>query len=197
MEIRDSGCRIVNTTEEETRATLRPLLEYAKTLRIVDPYMSTNIWSLKSLEIASELLGCGLFNRNFLCSIEFFVADGKFSYSENLNRDPKNRIARKQLNDSRILRDIWSPIFSKLHNQYGHIYKTTVFGQDQKKRELHDRFILTDQCGIQLSAGFTCDDPPHSQVWMIFPEGSYKLMTDTFVFRKPYPIIAQYQYPTR
>jgi len=187
LELKRSKCQISQTTEEDLEKTLKPILEYARILRVIDPYISsTKSWSQSSIEIASKLLGCSLKKEHsYTCKFEIYISEGKAK---------KSGLTKKQARESRELMTVWEPIWEIVRKE-GHSFRVVVFGNDNNQKELHDRFILTDQCGVMLSTGFSCDTPAHPQVWIMLPENSFRAITDLFIFNSPYPVRSQFQFP--
>jgi hypothetical protein len=161
-------------------------LEYARILRVVDPYLNTKLWARNSIKIASSLLGCSLKKeQNYSCKFEIYISEGKAE---------KAGLSKKQARESRELMIVWKPIW-EIIKLNGHSFRVVVLGNNNNQKELHDRFILTDQCGVMLSTGFSCDKPAHPQVWIMLPESSYRTITDLFVFDSPFPVRSQVEFP--
>lgn len=49
--------------------------------------------------------------------------------------------------------EAWRTALEPLHAQYGHTFKICLFEAPKEGQRFHDRFILTDQCGISVPAG--------------------------------------------
>lgn len=183
INLKKSKCQIVQTKEDDLEKTLKPILEYARILRVIDPYVNIGTWSQSSISIASKLLGYSLKKeKSITCRFELFISEGKA------------KLTRKQAGESKELRKIWEPIWNIIRNN-GHYFQIVVLGKQDGQKELHDRFILTDQCGVMLSTGFSCDKPAHPQVWMMLPENSYRIITDMYVSNPLYPVKNKFQFP--
>jgi hypothetical protein len=182
LQLKTSKCKLIPTNEEDLERTLKPILEYARVLRIIDPYVNTAPWSKNSIEIASKLLGHGLKKeQDYKCTLEIFSSEGK------------SRLNKHQARDAGELKKVWAPIW-EIVKSYNHSFRVVIFGKEPGQKELHDRFILTDQCGIMLSTGFSCDKPVHPQVWILLPESSYRTIANVFTTTPSYPISGQTQY---
>lgn len=176
-------CSII-TDEINLEVNLKPILEYARVLRVIDPYLNTKPWSENSIRIASKLLSGSLQNNKYSGLFEIYLSA------------KKSQIRREELSDPRRTLNIWQPMLDKFYKEYGVRFQVTIFGNYENQKGLHDRYILTDQCGVELSTGFSCDKPVHPQTWKLLPKTSFSKITNMFVFNPPYPIKAQFKYPS-
>ena len=123
-------------TESEYRSVLRPVLRHARTLSLIDPYMNTTPRFFRTVELCSELLGKGVHDER---------------------REGRIRIHAQAPYDKEEVRtclDSWGEKLSPLRDKHGHRFEVYLWETDSKP--MHDRFILTDQCGISIPGGLDC-----------------------------------------
>lgn len=129
-------------TEDWYRRALRPVLRHARSLTLVDPYMSTDKRYFRTVELCSELLGKR-------------VHDGRLEGRIRIHALIKNQ--KPGYKEVSTYLDSWEEKLASLRDKYGHRFQ--VFLWDKKKidsESMHDRFILTDQCGISVPKGLDC-----------------------------------------
>lgn len=129
-------------TKDWYRRALRPVLRHARSLTLVDPYMNTDKRYFRTVELCSELLGKGVHDerRKGRIRIHALIKNQKPDYKEV---------------DAYL--DFWEEKLTPLRDKHGHLFQ--VFLWDKKKidsESMHDRFILTDQCGISVPGGLDC-----------------------------------------
>lgn len=138
------GSRTLSLTKTEDwyRRALRPVLRHARSLTLVDPYMNTDKRYFRTVELCSELLGKRVHDerRKGRIRIHALIKNQKPDYKEV---------------DAYL--DFWEEKLASLRDKHGHRFQ--VFLWDKKKidsESMHDRFILTDQCGISVPGGLDC-----------------------------------------
>ena len=129
----------VSTDEQGYRTVLAPILRYAKAVDLIDPFLSANDKKGKFVELCAELLGqrCGSRESG---RIHIHASKGQF------NSIQKHTVA-DWFND-------WRVLLVPLHQQYGHRFRVFLWEKPTEGQRFHDRFILTDQCGVSIPAGF-------------------------------------------
>lgn len=125
-------------TEDEYRSALGPVLRHARSLFLIDPHMDTIKPFLMTVKLCSELLGKRVQERR---KGRIRIHTLKKSHKPNVE----------------FYLDEWEEKLTPLKKEYGHCFQ--VFLWDKKKIDsepMHDRFILTDQCGISVPGGLDC-----------------------------------------
>lgn len=147
----------LNKCEADYRATLAPILRHAKKLQLIDPYLNPNKTRfLKTVEICSELLGKRTHER--LPGRIDIHANAEAQDSERTNTD----------NDL----DAWEAKLRPLVTCYHHVFRVHLWERRPGGPPMHDRFILTDQCGISVPGGLDCrtDRDAASTDWTLLDE---------------------------
>jgi len=140
--------------EIDYRTALVPLLRHAKTLALIDPYFSCHETRFfDTVKICVELLG----QRGHAvlpCRVHIHAGD------------PSSETTPERLNawEKRLL-----PL---IDSQHPHRFKVFLWKARPGGETLHDRFILTDQCGISVPAGLDCrlHSVPNSTTWGLLDE---------------------------
>lgn len=116
------------------RTALTPLLRYARKLLLIDPYLGPGRANKSVVELCAELLGQGRSNPK--SAIEIHARRGKDNDDDWFSQ--------------------WQQFLEPLHLSYGHIFKVHLYQSPQEGQRFHDRYILTDQCGVSVptSLGF-------------------------------------------
>lgn len=145
LELSQWGRRTLSLTktEDEYRRVLRPVLRHARSLFLVDPYMNTDKRYFKTVELCSELLGKRAHERR----------KGRIR----IHALVKNQSQKSDYQKADIYLDAWEKKLTPLRDKHGHRFQ--VFLWDKKinsDESMHDRFVLTDQCGISVPGGLDC-----------------------------------------
>jgi hypothetical protein len=114
-------------------AALTPLLRYARKLLLIDPYLKADQAYVPVVELCARLLGFG-------------------------RGDPKGMIeihAKRQDQSVGNWFKAWRAVLEPLHSTYGHAFKVCLYETPTEGQRFHDRFILTDQCGVSVPAGLS------------------------------------------
>jgi hypothetical protein len=123
-------------TLENMEKYLTDFLAYAKRLIIIDPYFTFGPDDDKALTLFSELFakrrGNRMKNRKILIHI--------FYNKKDWNHDP----------DTPEYQQKWSKLFQKIYEEYGHDIRLNIWND----KNMHDRYMITDQGGISSSNGF-------------------------------------------
>jgi len=146
------------------RAALAPVLRYAKALSLIDPFFCTGNPLLtqdqerffKTIEICSNLMGQRGLTR----------LQGRIHIHAEL---------RKQKPDGLNLTDYfdaWERKIRPLIRTDGHRFKVFLWESLPGSESMHDRFILTDQCGISVLGGLDCRTHTHPNTtdWNLIDE---------------------------
>jgi hypothetical protein len=140
--------------EADYRSVLTLLLRHAKTLSLVDPYLSCHdARFFDTVKICVEVLG----QRGHAvlpCRVHIHAGDpSPESVSDRLNA--------------------WEYKLRPLINpQRPHRFKVLLWKPRPGRETMHDRYILTDQCGISVPAGLDCrvHSVPNSTTWSLLDE---------------------------
>ena len=137
----------VNRTQKDYEHYLARILRYARRLVLIDPYLNPEEKYLDTIEICSNMLGKRRESQDRFsnCSIRIHAEDKGFKY-EHGTSDVENYF------------DSWGEKLRPLIEKYGHSFK--VFLWKSGSNSMHDRFILTDQCGISVPWGLDCPNKP-------------------------------------
>jgi hypothetical protein len=141
----------------EYRPVLNRLLRHAKRLEIVDPYLKANDGFVGLC--ASEMGQRG--HATLPGEIHFHLwMDGYTS-----NEDVQGAV------------DEWTESLSKIkhRNRAPHTFKINIWGRKANGPKMHDRFLLTNQCGIQAGWGFDClaEDTSNQTTWTLLDEATW------------------------
>ncbi len=151
-------------SEAGYRTALAPVLRYSKSLSLVDPFFCTENPLLtqdqerffKTIEICSNLMGQRGHTR----------LQGRIHIHAEL---------RKQKPDGLTLNDYlgaWERKIRPLIGIDGHRFKVFLWESLPGSESLHDRFVLTDQCGISVPGGLDCRTHTHPNTtdWNLLDE---------------------------
>ena len=80
-------------------------------------------------------------------------------------KSPRDKTAEYDLN-------LWKQKLEPLIKEHNHTFRVFLWESRERKEKMHDRFILTDQCGISISGGLDCRTHSHanSTVWSLLDE---------------------------
>lgn len=86
-------------------------------------------------------------------------------HAELKRQEPENRTLNEYL-------DEWQDKLKPLKHQEGHRFKVFLWRSLPGSETLHDRYIITDQCGISIPGGLDCRSQSHanSTVWSLLDE---------------------------
>lgn len=125
---------VIIQNEENLIMALNPILAYAKRVILIDPYF--NIMKSKyrlTLNLVAKLLRSQRGNMQS-GSIEIHTSFKKDDI------DPSND----------TFRNSWTKIKNDLFKEYGHVNTMYIWNNTD---DWHDRYIITNQCGVQVGAG--------------------------------------------
>jgi hypothetical protein len=126
---------------------LKPVLKNAKSLCLIDPYLSPfKPRFRKTLEICLSLL------RNHSVRIQIHC------------KLPEGESPRRYFeNWRRVIQRIIDP-------SHQHRFKVYLWEALPQKQRFHDRFIITDQCAISIPGGLDCFDYDTKTIWHLLEE---------------------------
>lgn len=129
----------VTKNEASYRATLTPLLRHSRMLRIVDPYMTWKEACLRTIRLCAELLGRG-------------------SHEHVKRRIQIHTDPTKGNNGHSLAQGIheWQTALQPIIARFGHDIEVFLWETRTSDHRFHDRFLLTDQCGIGSQDSFEC-----------------------------------------
>ncbi len=135
-----SGAKVTMQTEENMHQMLAPILSYAEIVKIIDPYFHFESYD-KRYEKALEVICTNLGNHHDVKSEA--IIDIHTSIKPMLNRD-KEFVWQKTEN--------WPQIIKSLEKKHRH--KITLYiWEEHLKHKWHDRWLITNQCGISIGKG--------------------------------------------
>ncbi len=123
----------IEQNEENMKKELANMLPYAKKVTLIDPYFNTTKYTFrKSLELVAEQFG----SRRGMRQKGSIQVHAKYQQGNT---------------DTQHYADSWKKISKEIFQKYGHI--CSLYLWDNTGKKMHDRFIITDQCGVQVGAG--------------------------------------------
>lgn len=139
------------------RAALAPILRHARSLALIDPWLnSQESRYFNTVTICSNMMGQRGHAR----------LQGRIHiHAEAGQQKPYNRTLTDYLN-------AWEQKLRILIAADGHRFKVFLWESLPGSQSLHDRFILTDQCGISAPGGLDCRSHSHanSTDWSLLDE---------------------------
>lgn len=147
----------VRRTLADYETVLGPILRYARAIYLIDPYLTcSNPRFFSVVELCARLTGLRV-SVPTSADIEIHCKcadDGE--PSESVLREWEERLRRLR---------------SQLHYGQRHRFRVFVWRQRLGGENLHDRCLLTDQCGLSLPGGFDVAPrglPPGTTTWTMF-----------------------------
>ena len=129
----------VKKTLDDYKRYLTPVLRYARSLKLIDPWLNPlELRYYNTLEICSRILGHRVHSQPSP-RIDIHVAESKDN-----NQTIEDYFAT------------WKQKLNPLIGEYGHHFRIYLWGSGPNSESMHDRFILTDQCGISVPWGLDC-----------------------------------------
>jgi hypothetical protein len=145
--------------DADYRVALAPILRHAKMLALVDPYMSCHDSRfLDTVKICIDLLGQ---RGHAVLPARIHIHAGN---PQDDNYHPETVADRL---------NAWERYLHPLiEAQHPHRFKVFLWGSHPGGETLHDRYILTDQCGILVPAGLDCRtySNPNRTTWSLLDE---------------------------
>ncbi|MBW1706177.1 MAG: hypothetical protein JRJ86_13570 [Deltaproteobacteria bacterium] len=144
-------------SEAGYRQALAPILRYAKSLSLIDPYMNSHESRyFDTITICSNLMGQRGHAR---------LQGRIYIHAEAGKQKPYDQQLPDYLN-------AWEHKLRPLVTNDGHRFKVFLWESIPGSESMHDRFILTDQCGISTPGGLDCRTHSHanSTDWSLLDE---------------------------
>lgn len=136
--LQNQGAKVLPQTKENMQKILAPILTYAEIAKVYDPYFDlSKPRYLDAFKILLETLGCQYEDQ------EFAILEVHTSVKIVLDKD--------KTIDWQML-DLYQKLILDFENKYGHSIKFYIW-EDTKNNKWHDRWILTNQCGVTLGKG--------------------------------------------
>lgn len=168
--LKNKGAIVEPQSKHFMKTILAPILAYAEDVQIFDPYFHLESFSKRfeeSLEIICSTLGNnhGIHNTATI----------------NIHTSIKPLIETKTKEFVWQKTKQWPKIIKDLENKFGHIITIHIWEEVKKENEWHDRWIITNQCGIALGKGTDVSEWTYA-TWSILDW--YELAKITHKFNK-------------
>lgn len=135
----NKGSIVLPQTKENMQKLLMPILAYAEIAKVCDPYFNLSKERYEdALDIVCQMLG------NHHGTRETAIIEIHTSAKTLLD---KNSMLDWSLSDN------WSRKIRNFQKLYGHQIVTHVWEDKRGNDEWHDRWLITNQCGITLGKG--------------------------------------------
>jgi len=145
---------IIRKKEEDYENILRPLLRHAKTLSLIDPYLSCLPRFMKTVSLCVKLLGKRIQD---VMPGRIHIHAGNPEKIPGNNEPVPNRL------------DTWERKLLPIVSAYPHRVEVFLWNIRIGREDFHDRFVITDQCGISVPGGLDCK-PTTSTTWSLLDE---------------------------
>ena len=135
-------------TEDDYRSYLPSVLRHAQKLRLIDPYLTPHKDRFyRTVSICSELMGQrGSTRRKGI--IEIHAGD------PTKDVDAQHADGRPESKTERL--HAWRDVLTPLAAQHGHRFRVFMWRRKDGGWKPHDRYIITDQCGMSTPGGLDC-----------------------------------------
>jgi hypothetical protein len=147
----------VTRTESAYRSALEGILCYARVVRLIDPYLdSHDARFFTTLDLCSDLLGRRPYER----------LKGRIHIHAHRDKQkPEGFSDGEQMNK-------WERALKPLAQRDGHLFKVFLWRELPGGEPFHDRFLITDQCGISIPSGLAIPTrkTPGSTTWSLLDE---------------------------
>ncbi len=135
------GAKVTLQTKDNMHKMLAPMLSYAEIVKIIDPYFHFESYD-KRYEKAFEVICTNLGNNHDIKNGA--IIDIHTSIKPMINTDKEFEWQKA---------DQWPQIIDSFEKKYGHKIILYIWEEVRKKNEWHDRWIITNQCGISIGKG--------------------------------------------
>jgi len=134
----------VTKSPDNYRSVLAPVLRYARSMALIDPHLDPRKPRFyKTIEICSDLLGKRKHEGDRLHGrIDIHLAEG----------DGRTEKGKKSYEAKEDFFNACEKKLQPLINKYRHCFRVLIW----KSHEFHNRYILTNQCGISAPWGLDC-----------------------------------------
>jgi hypothetical protein len=128
-------------TPGEYRTTLSVILRHAKALYLVDPYMNCEESRfLDTIDMCSAVMGRRI----------------DVPYRGRIRIHAELKWQRPTSSPLGHIQSRWEDRLKTLVSRDGHRFEVFLWEALPQRQGLHDRYILTDQCGISVPGGLDC-----------------------------------------
>jgi hypothetical protein len=164
--------------EADYRVALAPILRHARSVSLIDPYMSChNSRFFDTVRMCLDLTGQ---RGHTPLPARIHIHAGNPQEDRDRPESVSDRLAAWE----RYLRPLQHP------------HRITVFlwGSQPGGETFHDRYILTDQCGISVPAGLDCrtSSTPNSTTWSLLDEADrIRRLQDFDPATSPYQLLGK------
>lgn len=143
-------------SEADYRKHLTPVLRHARALTLIDPYMTCRTSRFfRTVKLCTTLLG----QRGDT------VLDGRIRIHAN---DPVTTGDHQESVENRL--DAWERELRRLP-KHPHHFEIFLWRRHPGGQKFHDRYIMTDQCGISAPAGLDCQvHSENTTTWTLLDE---------------------------
>ena len=166
-------------TENELETRLRPIMRYAQKVTLIDPYMTCR--------------EDRFFNTVQHCAASLGNHDGaRHPGIIHIHAgDPRNDRRRAHQESVADRLDRWEVKLKQVASHFGHTFCVSLWANRAGQENFHDRYIVTDQCGIDARGGLDfLDDETRANIsgWTwLEPDEVRKILLDEFHHAKsPY-----------
>jgi hypothetical protein len=157
-ETRDGTQASIPRTPTAVRRLIDPLVKYAQRVHLVDPYCSPAPRFATTVDIVAELMGRGWRDPSPVPRLHVHSAARPRpdeAYWEAVERTVEE----------------WRRYLGQLTGRYPREYRVSLWRERPGGERFHDRFILTDQCGVAVQGGLDCAPGWRSTtLWSILQE---------------------------
>ena len=143
---KNTGAKVEKQTFDYMKRMLAPILSYADIVKVIDPYFNLSVKRFKDvLTMICDSLGDHHGKRS-KAIIEIHT-----SIKSMLNHNTPREFMWQKADD-------WTKILKELESTYGHNITINIWEENKKKNEWHERWIITNQCGIFIGKGSDISD---------------------------------------
>ncbi len=152
----------LNKSSADYRTNLVPILRYARKLALIDPYMKCVDRYIDTISICSHLLG----NRGHNRLVGRIEIHSDMKYQTNFHS------VDECLSE-------WRKRLRHLIHKDKHEFWVYLWESKENSESMHDRYLLTDQCGFSIPGGLDCRHPSRSHSnstnWSLLDEDAWRL----------------------
>jgi len=170
---RESTPRFAKTIANFERF-VTPVVRYARKVTLVDQFMNCRLPRfLRTVEHCSNLLGDHDGNQT-PGVIHIHAGDPEKVGPDDLRESVRNRLNR------------WKAELEPFASHWGHSFRVFLWGRRDTGMPLHDRYIITDQCGIKAPGGldFSLNEDESKAIlttWsLLAPDASRKILMEEY-----------------
>lgn len=140
------GTEAIIQNRENMKKRLDPLLNYARKVTIIDPYFNIVLSRYKeSFNLITESMS---FRRGERLKDGKIIINARFVDGNSADKPIKRT-------DTDEYYQKWIKVFKETKDKYGHICQLRLWSDNGK---MHERYIITDQCGVNVGLGLDVDN---------------------------------------